>query len=393
VVNEDVTERVRLEEQVRQAQKMEAVGRLAGGVAHDFNNLIAAIRAYIELMPEGGLLSASQHQYLSQIGEAADRAVRLTDQLLAFSRKAVVAPEVLDLNGVVESMALMLRRLIGEDVALITLLGPGVIRVRLDPGQLDQVIMNLAVNARDAMPGGGRLTIETRQVLVGPGAAGAAGVQPGEYVELAIADTGHGMTPEVKARVFEPFFTTKEPGKGTGLGLATVFGIVKQAGGHVSAESQPGAGTRFTVLLPAAEARAVAPSAPDASSPAAPEGPATVLLVEDNDLVRTSTRLLLMRQGYDVIEAASGADALSAAERELRPIHLLLTDVVMPDLGGRDLADEVRQRRPGVKVLYMSGYTDDAVLRHGVSRASDPFLQKPFTLTALARIVRQVLEN
>jgi CheY-like chemotaxis protein len=367
---------------------------LASGVAHDFNNLIGAIRAYGDLLLEVPPVSAAQQEFISGILDSADRAARLTDQLLAFSRKAMVAPKVLDLNEVIETIAQMLRRLIGEDVTLTTLLSADISRVRLDPGQLDQVIMNLAVNARDAMPKGGRLTIQTKMGEVRPGDfAGSPDLKPGSYVELTVADTGHGMTAEVRARIFEPFFTTKGAGKGTGLGLATVFGIVKQAGGHITVESQVGAGTRFTILLPVVPVATSGTVAPGPSPLAAPQGSATVLLVEDNDLVRGSTRHLLMRQGYTVIEAGSGAEAVRAAESEERPIHLLLTDVVMPDLGGRDLADAVRKRRPGVRVLYMSGYTDDAIIRHGVSRATDAFLQKPFTLPGLARKVREVLDG
>ena len=388
----DVTERLKLEEQLRQSQKMEAIGLLAGGVAHDFNNLLTVINGFSELLLADLPASDLRREPATAIRDAGERAARLTGQLLAFSRKAVVAPKVLDLNEVIDSAGKMLRRLIGEDVTLTTVLSPGLSRVRIDPGQVEQVLMNLAVNARDAMPRGGRLTIETKDVAVGEGdVPGRADPKPGRQVRLSVADTGDGMTDEVKARIFEPFFTTKGVGKGTGLGLATVYGIVKQAGGDIAVDSRVGAGTRFTILLPAL---------PETGEPAesgalrvAPRGAETVLLAEDEDAVRKLARLALEMQGYTVVEAGTGADAVRVAETYPGPVHLLATDVVMPDLGGRDLAEAVRARRPGVKVLYMSGYTDDAVIRHGVSEVADAFLQKPFTPLGLARKVREVLDG
>ncbi|MDB5309730.1 MAG: Blue-light-activated protein [Gemmataceae bacterium] len=388
VVVRDLTERKRLEDQLRQAQKMEAVGQLAGGVAHDFNNLLTVINGYSELLMAEFPPSDRRRESVTAIREAGERAAGLTGQLLAFSRKAIVEPKVLDLNEVIDSTGKMLRRLIGEDITLTTVLSPALSRVRIDPGQVEQVIMNLAVNARDAMPRGGRLSIETADAEVRPG---DPDLPPTLHVRLAVSDTGCGMTDDVKAHIFEPFFTTKGPGSGTGLGLATVYGIVKQAGGHITAESQAGSGTTFTILLPAV---------PEAAGPAgsgeirlASRGTETVLLAEDEDGVRGLSRLALEMQGYTVLESGTGTDALRAAAAHPGPIHLLVTDVVMPDLGGRELADAVRARRPGVKVLYMSGYTDDAIVRRGVSRGIEAFLQKPFTPLGLARKVREVLDG
>jgi PAS domain S-box-containing protein len=386
----DVTERRRLEEQLRQAQKMEAVGQLAGGVAHDFNNLLTVISGYCELLLASLPPSDPWREQLAAIRDAGERAAGLTGQLLAFSRKAIVAPKILDLNDVVDSVGKMLRRLIGEDVVLVTALAPSLDRVKADPGQVEQVIINLAVNARDAMPRGGRLTIETANRKVPEEDGRDSVLPPGRYVRLAVSDTGHGMTDELKAKIFEPFFTTKEPGKGTGLGLATVYGIVKTYGGHIAVDSQVGAGTTFTVLLPAEEA--AANRSFDEVLRVAPRGTETVLLVEDDNVVRRLAQIALEAQGYTVLEAADSTAAVQVAEGHAGPVHLLLTDVVMPGLGGRDLADEVRARWPGVKVLYVSGYTDDAVVRHGVREATDAFLQKPFTPLVLARKVRAVLD-
>jgi PAS domain S-box-containing protein len=392
-VGQDVTERRLIEEQLRQAQKLEAVGRLAGGVAHDFNNLISGISMYGELLLDGLSRHDRLRSYAAAIQGATQLGARLTGQLLAFSRKAVVALELLDLNEVIESISLMLSRLIGEDVALVTALSPALSRVMLDRGQFEQVLMNLAVNARDAMPRGGRLTLETRDVeLLQQQTAHETQPAPGRYVELTVSDTGHGMTDEVKSHIFEPFFTTKGPGKGTGLGLATVFGIVKQAGGHILVDSWVGEGTRFRILLP------VAPETSPASAQGSPETPPppgkeTVLLAEDEAMVRNSARLVLETQGYEVIEAGNGVEALRIVDAYPGPIHLLLTDVVMPGMGGRELAAAVLARRPGVKVLYMSGYLDDDVVRHGVLQATDAFLQKPLTRMAIARKIREVLDR
>ncbi len=387
----DVTARRSLEEQVRQAQKMEAVGRLAGGIAHDFNNLLTVINGYSEMLLDDLPLSEARREAATAIREAGQRATQLTGQLLAFSRKAIVAPRVLDLNDVVSSMGKLLRRLIGEDVLLATSLAPRLDRVKVDPGQIEQVIMNLAVNARDAMPAGGRLTIETANFELRQDDGCYPELPPGRYVRLAVSDTGHGMTDTVKARVFEPFFTTKEQGKGTGLGLATVHGIVKTHSGHITLYTEVGLGTTFAILFPSESE--VADHSSDDRLSTAPPGTETVLLVEDDDAVRRFARLALAAQGYTVLEAANGTEAMQAARLHAGPIHLLLTDVVMPDQGGRQVADAVRTCRPGIKVLYMSGYTDDAVVRHGILEASDAFLQKPFTPLMLAQEVRAVLEE
>jgi PAS domain S-box-containing protein len=387
VVVIDLTERKRLEEHLQIAQKMEAVGQLAGGVAHDFNNLLTVIGGYGDVLLARLSHAPQLQEHVRVIREATRQAARLTKQLLAFSRKAIVQPKVLDLNEAIESTGKMLSRLIGEDVALVTQLRQGLSPVYIDRGQVEQVIMNLAVNARDAMPRGGRLTIETDEIDLRDG---SDELRPGTYVRLRVADTGCGMTEEVRGRIFEPFFTTKGTGRGTGLGLATVYGIVRQASGLVSVESQVGTGSVFTILLPAVSAP-VAPVAADTRAP--PRGTETILLVEDEDAVRKLAREVLQQAGYTVLEAARGAEALRIADTHEGSIDLLLTDVVMPGLGGRDLADAVRARRPPIKVLYMSGFTDDAVVRHGVSVAADALLQKPFSPLALTRKVRSVLDE
>ncbi len=387
----DVTEPKKLEEQFRQAQKMEAVGRLAGGIAHDFNNLLTVINGYSDLLlmrtPDGDPCRMP----LREVRQAGERAATLTHQLLAFSRRQVVEPVPLDLNAVVARAETMLGRLIGEDVRFATALDPNLPAVTADPGQVEQVLMNLVVNARDAMPDGGRLTVATRAVSVGPDLIPSeSGVPEGEYVLLSVTDTGRGMTAEVKANMFVPFFTTKELGKGTGLGLAVVHGIVTQCGGHVTAYSEVGMGTTFRVYLPPAAGT----PAPASATPVPPplRGSETVLLVEDDPAVRRITRLALESQGYTVVEADGGPAALTRTGDELASVHLLLTDVVMPEMGGRQLADAMRARRSGLRVLYMSGYTDDAILRHGILMQTDQFIAKPFTPLALARKVREVLD-
>jgi PAS domain S-box-containing protein len=383
----DVTERRRLEEQFLQAQKMEAVGRLAGGVAHDFNNLLTVINGYAEMLLEdlGGVGAFAEHA--RAIRKAGERAAALTRQLLAFGRKQIVAARVLDLNAVVLGAEDMLRRLIGEDILLSHDLRPGLGLVRADPTQMEQVVLNLALNARDAMPRGGCLSIMTRDVDAGEHDDGDC---PGPCVMLAVADTGHGMTDEVRRHLFEPFFTTKEAGTGTGLGLATVYGIVKQAGGHIEVETGPARGTTFRVYLPRTEGPA-AEEGPSEECPPAP-GSETVLLAEDEDEVRALARHVLRAGGYAVLEARDGDEALSLAGRHPGRIDLLLTDVVMPGLGGRQLAERLRALHPEARVLYLSGYTEDAVVRHGVSREEVHFLQKPFLPAALARKVREVLD-
>ncbi len=389
----DVTERKQLEAQLRQAQKMEAVGRLAGGIAHDFNNLLMVIQGYTELLLDGLAPSDSMRRNAEQIHEASDRAAGLTRQLLAFSRKQLLAPKVLDLQLVVTDMEKMLRRLIGEDIDLATVTQHEVWSVKADRSQLEQVILNLAVNARDAMPRGGKLTIETANVeLDNAYARQHPIVTPGPYVMLAVTDTGTGMDAETQAHVFEPFFTTKDKGKGTGLGLATVYGIVKQSGGYVWVYSEPGQGTTFKVYLPRAQALAAAPDR-SAAGGRPRRGSETILLVEDERGVRELAREHLELNGYTVLQAEDGEAALEVASKHSGKIHLLLTDVVMPGMSGRDLAERMEKLRPGIKILYMSGYTDQAIIHHGILAADTVLLQKPFTLHALAGKLREALEH
>jgi len=388
----DVTQRRQLEEQLRQAQKIEAVGRLAGGVAHDFNNLLNVITGYGQMLFRR-LTDGPEREKTRAILQAADRAAGLTRQLLAFSRKQVLEPKVLDLNAVVSGMDEMMRRLIGEDIELQAELAPDLGRTRADPGQLEQVLMNLVVNARDAMPRGGRVTLETSNAEMDEAyVRDHLGARPGRYVTLAVCDTGLGMDAETQKHIFEPFFTTKEKGKGTGLGLATVYGIVKQSEGYIWVDSAPGAGTTVRVYLPWVEAEPV----PEPKPPVAPEematrGTETVLLVEDEDMVRRMTREVLEGAGYRVLEASSGFEALRVSAGHGGRLDLLLTDVVMPGMSGRELAERLAPVRPGMKVLYMSGHTDDAIFHHGVTQAGTGFLQKPFTPDALERRVRDLL--
>ena len=387
----DTTERANLEEQLRQAQKMEAVGRLAGGVAHDFNNMLAVINGYSELclgrLEPGSPLS----EPLREIHKAGERAATLTRQLLAFSRKQLLRPEVLDLNRVVSDMHTMLSRVIGEDVLLGTRLAPDLGRISADPGQIEQVILNLAVNARDAMPRGGRLTLSTRNVVLDAAALRHhAGQQAGNYVLLEVSDTGCGMSPDVQARIFEPFFTTKDLGEGTGLGLATVYGIVAQSEGHLEVESTPGTGSTFRIYLPQV-ATASPCEEPAACVPEIPEGVETILLVEDEEMVRTLIRTILEGCGYRVLEAATAQDLDRIREQRPIAIDLLVTDVVMPVRSGPEVAELLRQDYPELKVLFMSGYTDDAVIRRGVRTAEATFIQKPFSPLALAQKVRELL--
>ena len=391
-VAQDVTERKRLENQLRQSQKMEAMGRLAGGVAHDFNNLLTIINGYSDLALEGLSSNDPLRGYLAEIRKAGDRATSLTRQMLAFSRQQVLAPRVLNLNALVADMENMLRRLIGEDIHLATLQDAGLGLVKADPGQVDQVLINLAVNAREAMPHGGRLSIETANVDLDDAYAGRhAAVSPGRYVMLAVSDTGIGMNEATQAQIFEPFFTTKEPGKGTGLGLAMVYGTVKQSGGFIWVYSEPGRGATFKIYLPRVDETEESIEVCEESGNRV-TGSETVLVVEDEEAVRALATRILQAFGYKVLESTSPEDALQIGERYKEPIDLLLTDVVLPRMNGRKVAEHLKALRPGLKVLYMSGYTDDSVVRHGVLEAGTAFLQKPFRPAELVRKVREVLD-
>jgi two-component system cell cycle sensor histidine kinase/response regulator CckA len=389
---QDVSARRSLEEQFHQSQKMEAVGRLAGGIAHDFNNLLTAITGYAELLLSDLEPSNPHRCDVVEIKNAAGRAAALTRQLLAFSRKQLLAPQVLDLNRVVVSMDKLLQRLIGEDVDLITRLGPALGSVKADPGQIEQVILNLAVNARDAMPQGGKLTIETANADIDERYTRQHfAIPPGSYIVLTVSDTGCGMDEAIQSHLFEPFFTTKELGKGTGLGLSTVYGIVTQSGGTIEVHSRPGHGTTFKIYLPRVEAVTARSEAHSATARRIADS-STILLVEDESIVRTLARRVLQQHGYTVLEAQHAADALAIAERHTGPIHLLLTDVVMPEMSGRALAERLAELRPKTPVLYISGYTDSAIVRHGVLAADVILLQKPFTPNDLVHKVHQVLQ-
>jgi len=392
LIAEDITDRRQLEEQFRQAQKMEAVGRLAGGVAHDFNNLLMVINGYTEVLLEQLDSSCDMYHKVESIQQAADRAATLTRQLLAFSRKQVLELKVVDVNTVIGDMERLLRPLIGEDVELVTRLSAEAGRTRADAGQLEQVIMNLVVNARDSMPGGGKITIQSSNVTVRPNAGEHRFIQPGRYSVIAVADTGHGMDKETQSRIFEPFFTTKEKGKGTGLGLSTVYGIVKQSNGYVFADSQMGAGTTFYVYLPRVE-DTIEELGPVATQESEKGGCETVLLVEDEESVRELVRVTLTSRGYKVLEAADGEAGLRLAEETKGPIDILVTDVVMPGIGGRELAKKLTALRPGISVLFLSGYTEDAIVTQGALKPGTAFLQKPFTLQNLAKKVREVLRS
>ena len=389
----DITERKQLEQQFHQAQKMEAVGRLAGGVAHDFNNLLTAILGSADLVLDSLTPTIPERGEIEEIRKAALRAADLTRQLLAFSRQQVIAPTALNPNDVVTNMEKLLRRLLGEDVELRTVLTPEPGTVKADPSQLEQIVVNLAVNARDAMPEGGKLTIETQNVELDEAyTRGHLSAQPGSYVMLAVSDTGIGMDAATQARIFEPFFTTKEKGKGTGLGLATVYGIVKQSDGWIWVYSEPGHGTTFKIYLPRIT-EAAAPAAPSPVPPVSVRGSETVLLVEDDEMIRNLVQKVLKANGYTVLVAASGHDALRLAGQHQGRIHLVMTDVVMPGINGREVAERLAAARAGIKVLYLSGYTDDAIVHHGVLEPGIAFLQKPFTPAVLARKVREVLEG
>jgi two-component system cell cycle sensor histidine kinase/response regulator CckA len=391
-VTRDITSRRYLEEQLRQAQKMEVVGRLAGGVAHDFNNLLTAILGYCELLLAAMDEGTPEGKDVTEIKLAAERAALLTRQLLAFSRRQVLRPKRLDLNAVIENLGKMLERVIGEDIELALLPGPRLGQVMADPVQIEQVILNLAVNARDAMPQGGRLTIKTANVNLDENYARLhAEVEPGPYVLLAVSDTGCGMDVSIRSNIFEPFFTTKEAGIGTGLGLSMVYGIVKQSGGHIWVYSEPGQGTVFKIYLPRLQAaRETAASGPAAEI--IPQGRETILLVEDEEVVRQVTHRILQRQGYTVLDAKDGQDALEILEQHPGPVHLMVTDLVMPGMNGRELALKMTAAHPEIKVLYMSGYAENGIVNQGVLEEGIVYIQKPFEARVLAYRVRELLD-
>lgn len=390
---QNISERKRLEDQLRQAQKMEAVGQLAGGVAHDFNNLLTVINGYATLMQTRVPKGDERFDMLRQIKEAGDRAASLTRQLLAFSRKQVLQVQAVDLNRLVANLERMLGRLIGEDVNLETRLGARLGAVRADPSQIEQALMNLAVNARDAMPHGGALYIETENVDLDEAyARPRSDVTPGRYVLVTVRDTGSGMTDDVKHRIFEPFFTTKGVGKGTGLGMAVVHGVVKQSGGHIEIESAPGRGTAFKIYLPQSDEKDRGEK-PVSTVHSAAAGSETILLVEDDSAVRELTASILAERGYHLLLAGNGEEGLRIAQEHDGPVHLLLTDVVMPVLDGRELAERLKRMQPGLKVLYLSGYTDDAIVRRGIDAREVQFLQKPYSPSALALKIREVLDT
>jgi hypothetical protein len=393
VVAHDVTERKRLEAQLLQSQKLEAVGQLAAGVAHDFNNLLNVITGYSELLLRSLPPNGTDRERTEQVRRAAERGAGLTRQLLAFSRRQVLEPRVLDLNAALADVQSMLTRLIGEDIKIVTAFDPALGRVFADPGQMEQVLVNLVVNARDAMPDGGSLVLETSNVALDEAYARThPGARTGAHVRLAVSDTGHGMDAATAARVFEPFFTTKPRGKGTGLGLATVHGIVQQSGGHVDVYSEPGHGTTFKIYLPRVEAQEERPA--DEGARVEPHGGSeTIVLVEDEDGLRALIREVLEDAGYRVVEAQDPERGLAAVRAEPRGIDLLMTDVILPQMRGNELADRVREISPGARVLFMSGYTDEAIGQHAVLSPGSHFLQKPFSLAALLAKVRVVLEG
>jgi signal transduction histidine kinase/ActR/RegA family two-component response regulator/HAMP domain-containing protein len=390
----DVTDRRQLEEQLLQSQKLEAIGRLAGGVAHDFNNLLTGILGYATFALKTMAANHPARNDIIEIERAAVRAAALTGQLLSYARRQMVAPKLVRLNDLIDNIENLLQRLLGEDISLETRYAEDLWPARIDPSQFEQVIINLSVNGRDAMPRGGRLTIETRNCTLDDSYTYQhPEVAPGEYVMLAVADSGHGMDPVTQARIFEPFFTTKEQGKGTGLGLAVCYGIVKQAGGHVWVYSEPGRGTTFKVFLPRSIEEEEPATVLEGSDTPSIAGTETVLVVEDESVVRSLAVRALVDQGYRVLQAPDGQEALITSRAYEGEVHLLVTDVVMPGMNGKELADRLATERPGLRVLYVSGYTDHAVVRHGVLEEGIAFLSKPFDLRDLVRTVREVLDS
>ena len=397
----DMTERKRAEEtlkktesQLQQTQKMESIGKLAGGIAHDFNNMLTAINGFTDLSLSMVDSGHQLHAYLSEVKKSGERAAALTSQLLAYSRKQVLAPRVVDLNELVSNMHNMLSRIIGEDVALSLSLKPVLGKVKIDANQIEQAILNLVVNARDALSGGGHITIETDNILIDPGAVALQpDIIPGKYVLLAVSDNGCGMPAEILARIFEPFFTTKEFGKGSGMGLSMVQGIVKQTGGHISAYSEPGRGSVFKIYLPITDSETREGLGASSGVEREYKGKETILLAEDEEAVRKLVRGILELQGYTVLEAANGVEGMSVGGNHKGTIHLLLTDVIMPRKNGKELAQYFKETRPEAKVIFMSGYTDDAIVRHGLIDADSAFLQKPFSPRNLVKVVREVLDT
>jgi signal transduction histidine kinase len=389
----DVTDRVALEDRLRQSQKMEAVGRLAGGVAHDFNNLLTVILGYAQILADGVPAGSRLADGTTQIKSAAERAAGITRQLLAFSRKQVLSPRIINLNDTMMNLDSLLRRLIGEDIEVLTVPDSNLGSVKADPGQIEQVIMNLALNARDAMPNGGKLTLETANAQLDTAYASEhQPIPPGRYVMLAVSDTGEGMSPEVQARIFEPFFTTKEVGKGTGLGLSTVYGIVKQSGGFIWVYSEPGRGTTFKIYFPCVDQVAEALGVEKRPSGAL-RGTETILLVEDDSQLRQLSSSVLAHCGYQLLVANGPEEGLAIARSNHKDIRLLITDVVMPGMNGRQLAEQILKDSPNMKVLYISGYTNNAIVHYGVLDKGLWFLPKPFTLSGLVSKVREVLDS
>jgi two-component system cell cycle sensor histidine kinase/response regulator CckA len=386
----------RSEERLRQSQKLDAIGGLAAGVAHDFNNVLSVIIGHADILLSELAANDPSRESIDEIRSAATRAADLTRQLLAFSRQQILQPQKTDIRRIVAGMGKLLRRLIGEDIELSIVAPPDLGTVIVDPSQMEQVILNLAVNARDAMPRGGTLTITTTNVDVGDDSTTDPGVPPGAHVVLAVTDTGIGMDEATQARIFEPFFTTKEPGSGTGLGLATVFGIVQQSGGTISTTSAPGQGTTFKIYLPRIAKDLPVVPGPEESrrrSKAALRGGETILLVEDDDAMRAMLRMVLEKHGYRVVEARNGGDALALPDRVTDAVALVLTDVVMPQMSGREFATRLEARRPGLPVLYMSGYTDGAIVQHGVLEPGIAFLQKPVAPHVLVDKIRDLLSQ